>query len=125
MKIKGLEGLTDEEIQRELERGARFVIFQYCISVFLVTFKRGSSIYFIRAGHSAAGKAFAYSLISLLFGWWGFPWGPIWTISTLVTNCRGGRDVTGELLASMLQARGAAPHGQEYTQPLHAGPPQV
>jgi hypothetical protein len=86
---------------------------------------RGSSIYFIRAGHSAAGKALGYSLISLLFGWWGIPWGPIWTIATIVTNCRGGRDVTGELLASMVQAQGIAPRGQEHAQPVHAGPRQV
>jgi hypothetical protein len=31
------------------------------------------------------------SLVSALFGWWGFPWGPIWTISSIFTNAVGGR----------------------------------
>jgi len=31
------------------------------------------------------------SLITSLFGWWGFPWGPIWTISSICTNAFGGR----------------------------------
>jgi hypothetical protein len=30
-------------------------------------------------------------LLSALFGWWGFPWGPIWTISSIFTNAGGGR----------------------------------
>jgi len=36
-----------------------------------------------------------------VLGWWGIPWGPIWTISTIVTNLRGGRDVTNEVVRSM------------------------
>ena len=36
-----------------------------------------------------------------VLGWWGIPWGPIWTISTIVTNLRGGRDVTNDVVRSM------------------------
>ena len=32
-----------------------------------------------------------YSLISLLFGWWCFPWGPILTIHSVFVNLTGGR----------------------------------
>jgi hypothetical protein len=35
--------------------------------------------------------------LSLLFGWWGLPWGLIYTPLTLWTNLSGGRDVTAEL----------------------------
>ena len=38
---------------------------------------------------------------ALLFGWWGIPWGPIWTIGSLVTNLRGGRDITREVLQAL------------------------
>jgi len=38
-------------------------------------------------------------LMSLTFGWWGFPWGPIWTIQTLAETFRGGLDVTEEVMA--------------------------
>lgn len=31
------------------------------------------------------------SLLSALFGWWGFPWGPIWTVGAICTNAMGGR----------------------------------
>ncbi|MBN1917433.1 MAG: hypothetical protein JW889_05950 [Verrucomicrobia bacterium] len=121
MKVVGLEGLSDEQVRQELERGARFVLFQYCISLFVVTFKRSSGIYFVRAGEGVASRAFGYSLISLLLGWWGIPWGPIWTIATLVTNAGGGKDVTADLLAAMAQQ--AAPP----TAPVVAGgqPPHV
>jgi len=32
-KIRGIEGLKQGEIDFELQRGAKFVLFQYCISV--------------------------------------------------------------------------------------------
>lgn len=41
------------------------------------------------------------SLVSALFGWWGFPWGPIWTIGAICVNARGGKhskDVEENLL---------------------------
>ncbi len=31
-----------------------------------------------------------YSLLSLLFGWWGIPWGPIYTVQSIIQNFRGG-----------------------------------
>jgi hypothetical protein len=33
-------------------------------------------------------------LLSLLFGWWGLPWGPVRTIQALVVNFSGGLNVT-------------------------------
>lgn len=101
MAIKGIEGMTAEQLNLELSAGARFVVFQYCISVIVVSFKRGSTIHFIRAGESAFGKGVLFSLCSLLLGWWGIPWGPIWTISTIFRNSRGGLDVTNEVVRSL------------------------
>jgi hypothetical protein len=101
MSIQGLDGLTADEINQELRNGARFVVFEYCISVIVMTFKRGSGVHFIRAGHGTLGKGLGYTLVSLLLGWWGIPWGPIWTISTVYTNLSGGRDVTREVLSAI------------------------
>ncbi len=101
VKIRGTENMSPESVKFEVERGGRFVIFQYCVSVLVMSFKRPSSIYFIKAEESALGKGLGFSLISLLFGWWGFPWGPIWTIGSLVTNLRGGRDITREVLQAL------------------------
>lgn len=100
-KIKNLEGLSTEEINRELEHGAKFVHFQYCISILVMTFRRSSDVYFIKAGESTLGYSIQYTLISLLLGWWGIPWGPIYTIGSLFTNLSGGKDLTKEVLHSM------------------------
>jgi hypothetical protein len=100
MKIIGAEGLTNAQIQEELQRGARFVIYQYCISVIVMTFKRSSNIYFIRAGHRSMTHGLGCSAVSVLLGWWGIPWGPIWTIQSLWVNFNGGRDVTSQVVAS-------------------------
>ncbi len=106
MKIRGTEGLTPADIQAEIARGGRFVAYQWCISVFVMTFKRVTSIQFLRAGQSGFGHNFGWSLFTLLAGWWGFPWGPIYTIGSIWTNLRGGIDVT-EAIANDLAAQGA------------------
>ena len=108
MKIVGVEGMSVGDLQLELQRGGRFVIFQYCVSIIILTFKRPSSIYFVKGGESAVGKGLVFSLISFLFGWWGITWGPIYTIQSLIVNFRGGRDVTQEVIAS-LTIQGAPP----------------
>jgi len=101
MTITGIANMSPDQLRHEIERGGRFVIFEYCISVLVLSFKRVSGIHFIKVEESAFKKGAAFSLISLLCGWWGIPWGPIWTISTLVTNCRGGRDITPQVLQSL------------------------
>src|SRR3954470_11086318 len=56
MSIVGLDGLSNEEIREELERGARFVVFEYCISIIVLTFKRSSAIHFVRSDEGTFGK---------------------------------------------------------------------
>ena len=102
-KIIGLDYLTVEEINRELANGAKFVVFIYCFSLIIVTFKRSSNIYFIKAGEKTLSKSIKYTLISLLLGWWGIPWGIIYTIQSLVTNFQGGRDMTEQVMSALRQ----------------------
>ena len=101
MKIHGIEHLTSEQLSADLQRGGRFKIYPYCISVLVMSFKRHSDIHFVPAGTSQTGKIAAYSVLTLLLGWWGIPWGPIWTVSTLVSNLGGGLDVTDQVMASL------------------------
>jgi hypothetical protein len=101
VRIIGIENMSPEQLKGEVAAGGRFVIYQYCISVVVVSFKRGSDIYFIRAEDNAVTKGLLFTLCSLVLGWWGIPWGPIWTIATVVTNLRGGRNVTAEVLRSL------------------------
>lgn len=108
MKIVGTEGMTVSEVNMELQKGAKFVVYQYCVSIVVLTFKRGSDIHFIRADESAVSKSWPYTLLSLVGGWWGIPWGPIYTIRALTTNLRGGKDVTPQVVALFNQRQTAA-----------------
>lgn len=108
LKIRGIEGMRPGEVDFEIQRGARFVFFQYCISIVVLTFRRASDIYFLRQGESAVTKGLPFTLLSLVAGWWGIPWGPIYTIQSVYNNSRGGKDVTESVLNSV-RAESAAP----------------
>ena len=103
MKIKGIEGLTIQDLAREIENGGRFVIYRYCFPAIFMTFLRASAIRFVRGHESRVLKGLGYTLVSLLAGWWAVPWGPIYTVSAIVGNFRGGKDVTAAVLASFRQ----------------------
>jgi hypothetical protein len=104
MAIKGIEGLSDQQIQSELRQGAKFVIFEYTFSILVMTFKRGSAVHYLRPGESAFVKGLPYTLITLLFAWWGIPWGPIYGIAALITNLSGGKDVTAQIMDAVRSA---------------------
>lgn len=98
MDIKNMEGLSLSQLKREVDHGGKFVVYQYTISVLIMTFRRSGGIYFIKSNENAVVKGLGYTLISLFFGWWGIPWGPIYTIGSLYNNLKGGKDVTAEVL---------------------------
>lgn len=101
--IKNLEGLTFAQISNEIERGAKFVTFPYAVSIIVMTFRRGSDIYFVRGDESSFKHSYGFILITLLFGWWGIPWGPIYSIGSLFSNLTGGKDVTQEVLQFFIE----------------------
>ena len=104
--IVGIEGMTPEQLHAEIGRGGKFVYFPYVISIVVLTFRRSSDIYFVRAGENAVAKGLSYTLITLFLGWWGFPWGLIRTPMALYTNLTGGKDVTREVLAQLRPVAG-------------------
>ncbi len=71
-----------EDLQEELRRGARFVIYYYCITLFFWSWKKPSRVLLLRPGyndrweglpvsilgHHPFWRGVPYSLISLLFG---------------------------------------------------------
>jgi hypothetical protein len=67
--------------------------FLLAASVIILSFKIPSRYYIAGRDNLGRTKA-AYSLASLLFGWWGVPWGPIYTIQSLSTNLSGGERMT-------------------------------
>lgn len=103
MKIVGAEGVSTDQLKFEIQRGAKVVCYQYCVSILVMTFRRSSSLYFIPAGESAVSKGLPWIGLTLVAGWWGIPWGPIFSIQSLVTNFKGGKDITAELTARLSQ----------------------
>lgn len=103
--ILGMDGLSTAQVQDELRRGGRFVVFEYCVSFFVTTLRRSSDVYFIRAGQGTFGLSLGYTLLSLFLGWWGIPWGFIYTPRCLATNLLGGKDVTEQVVPALLAPR--------------------
>jgi hypothetical protein len=105
--IPGTEGLTASQVVEFCRRGGRFVIWQYAVSIVVVSFRRNSGIRFIRPGKTGALDCLKFSMISGAVGWWGIPWGIFWTLQSLIQNMSGGQDVTEPLLKSIIGPREA------------------
>jgi hypothetical protein len=104
MQINGIEGMSADQIRQEVRNGGRFVIFQYVISILIMSFNRPSDIYFVRADEKSWNKGIGHTILSFFLGWWGFPWGLIYTPMAIYTNLMGGKDVTNEVLSSIGQS---------------------
>ena len=83
-------------------QGGRFYVYPYCISVLLITFKRSSGAVFRTSREPR--RPWPWILRSMLFGWWGIPWGPIWTLESIRTCSKGGVDVTGSVIRQITKA---------------------
>lgn len=101
MKVKNIEGLSADDLQEAVSNGGRFVYYTCTISVIILTLKRTSGVYLVRHSENRVAKGFIFTLVSVLFGWWGIPFGPKYTIESLGINLRGGKDVTDEVMAVM------------------------
>jgi hypothetical protein len=95
--INGIEGLSKQQMKEMVKQGGKFVMFQYTISIVVMTFRENSNIYFVKPGESTAKYHWSYTLLTCLLGWWGIPWGIIYTFGTLGTNLGGGKDLTLEV----------------------------
>jgi|APSaa5957512622_1039677.scaffolds.fasta_scaffold254353_1 hypothetical protein len=100
--VKGLEGLTVKQVETLVEKGAKFVQYYYCVSYLIGSSKTPSKIYFIRPHEDAVSKSWGFTIISFLFGWWGFPHGFIWTPQCIAINMKGGKNVTRETLREII-----------------------
>jgi hypothetical protein len=101
MEIKNIANLSVLEVRSLVAQGAKFVVYSYCISLLVVTFKRPTAIYFIRPHESAVTPGLKYVAVSLILGWWGIPFGIIYTIGTTLTNLAGGKEITKEMMLAL------------------------
>jgi hypothetical protein len=111
MGIKNLDGLSNQDLVDALQGGGKFVVYSYTISILVMTFRLGSPIYFISPSQRPVKYGLKYLLISAILGWWGFPWGAIYTIQSFLLAFRG-KDVTKEVMAQL--ARGIASEAVNY-----------
>jgi hypothetical protein len=95
----GTGGKTVRQITEEVRAGGRFVIYQFVFSIIIMSFRRNASVTYVPPGTSGAGPALGWSLITMACGWWGIPWGIIYSIGALWRNAAGGVDVTEPVLA--------------------------
>ncbi len=96
-QIIGIKQMSPAEITYKVRNGARFVIFEYCISPLVVTLNYDSDIYFLEPNEDPRKHSLRFILITLFFGWFSL-FGPINTIQCLLTNIRGGKDITNHIV---------------------------
>lgn len=66
----------------------RYIVFRHVVSLIVTTIRTPvQGIYCSSCAKSAAIRA---TLITSVFGWWGVPWGPIFTIVESLKNAFGG-----------------------------------
>jgi hypothetical protein len=102
MRIHGIDGVSSERLEEELAAGGRFVFYEFCISLLIVSLRRPSAVIYLRPGNKGLVQGLPYTLLSLLLGWWGLPWGLIYTPLAIVTNFAGGCDITAQVRRQML-----------------------
>lgn len=86
-----------------------------CVGVWCV--RRVGEFRSVCLTHAREGALNA-SIISLLLGWWGLPWGPIWTAEALVYNLFSGGVVMSSQLALELRRTEAETGRAQGDQPV-------
>lgn len=95
-RIHGVKGMTASEIIEEIEKGGRFIVFKSCVSAIFVSEMKTSDIFFIKFEQPFIKVHWPITLKTILFGWWSIA-GFFWTISCLITNFKGGIDLTQDI----------------------------
>ena len=71
----------------EITPATQLVSYTYVISLLVVTFRRSTRYYFAEAERQEAILAKILCILcNLTIGWWGIPWGPIWTVKETVCD---------------------------------------
>lgn len=86
--VKGAEEMSSAELAEALRSGARVVAHRWAISLVFVTFYLATRPTYIAPGRRD-WRALAYSLLTLVCGWWGIPWGRCGPFRRSSTTARG------------------------------------
>lgn len=84
----------------EITSTSKLVSYTFVVSMGVITHRSESRYYFEDVEKSKADMVKLFSTLgSLLFGWWGIPWGPIWTIKAVIDNMANSDEITWGTLA--------------------------
>ncbi len=93
--------LPEHPVIDEVMAGRRFVTYPYVVSLLVMSFNRNmGGVRVVSRDQWPMLPLFSATFITTFFGWWGFPWGIIWSPLSLFHLWRGGRDSTLDVLAS-------------------------
>ena len=98
MIIENFPSTHYKKLKKAVDNGGKFVTFRYCVGLIIILNRGNSGIFYISSYKQGILIGMKYTLITLLLGWWFFPTGPMHTIISLITNLRGGEDITGLVL---------------------------
>jgi hypothetical protein len=100
------------------EREARVVAPMWCVSLGVVTSRWTGEFHRLCSTHALL-RALPASLVTLLLGWWGIPWGLIWTPNVLYQNLiEGGVEVDSGHLAALKASDPLHGKWQNYVPPI-------
>ena len=99
--LGGSRPLFPDEIRTRVAAGARLVRFEFCVSFLFVTLRRQSPVYLTVSRQERYLRGLGYSVLALLLGPWGVPWGLIWTPWAVWTNLTGGVDETEKIVEGL------------------------
>lgn len=102
-RIKIPDDYTFEDLRREIENGGRFIMFPYTISILAMPLSFFSPAILVKKGESIRKYQWRYNLISSIFGWWGIILGPLATVKSIRSTCKGGVDVTDDVMLNLNQ----------------------
>lgn len=81
-----------------LTYATRIHTYELVLSFLIVSFRLPSPPV-VHGSRAATPLRIGCTLVSLVLGWWGIPWGPIWTVRALARNLGAGTATTiAELL---------------------------
>lgn len=92
--IQGVSGLSLAQVRTKIQEGWRFVQYRFTISFVIFCICDESDVFLVPSGSPCCNHPSSkYQLMNSFLGFWS-PSGIIFTIYSLIVNCRGGRDVT-------------------------------
>lgn len=95
---------NSSELKQRIEKGAKFISFEYCITIlFAVTLRRFSPAILIENEDDMIFYKSKYNRLTNIYGWWGFPYGILRSKHALAINKAGGIDMTDDIMLNITE----------------------